>query len=191
MGEKLVRGGFVVTDASKLPDGGLIEQGAVAVDGDRVAAVGGYDELKGRYPQAEEIGSDRHVVIPGLVNTHHHGWGLTSLQLGFIDGYLEAWIPDIWQMKVVDAYLDTLWADMRNIRSGVTTLLHAAYGRDWSNYEGETRAKLRGACRLRHPGWVRRPRARPAHVRLPGRRDVSRVAAGRARGADRGDPRAR
>ena len=31
----------------------------------------------------------------------------------------------------------------KNIRSGVTTLLHAAYGRDFGNYEGETRAKLR------------------------------------------------
>jgi len=144
MAAKLVRGGFVVTDASKLPDGGLIEQGAVAVEGDRIAAAGSYDELKGRYPDAEELGSDRHVVIPGLINTHHHGWGLSSLQLGFTDGYLEAWIPEIWQIKIVDAYLDTLWGDMRNIRSGVTTLLHAAYGRDWSNYEGETRAKVRG-----------------------------------------------
>lgn len=143
MSERLVRGGYVVTDASKLPRGGLLENGAVAVESDRIAAVGPYEELKGRYPQAEEIGSERHVVIPGLVNTHHHGWGLTSLQLGFVDDYLEAWIPDIWQLKVVDAYLDTLWADMRNIRSGVTTLLHAAYGRDWSNYAGETRAKLR------------------------------------------------
>lgn len=143
MSEKLVRGGYVVTDASKLPAGGLLENGVVAIQGDRIVAVGGYEELKARYPHADELGSDRHVVVPGLVNTHHHGWGLSSFQLGFTDDYLEAWIPDIWQLKVVDAYLDTLWADMRNIRSGVTTLLHAAYGRDWSNYEGETRAKLR------------------------------------------------
>jgi 5-methylthioadenosine/S-adenosylhomocysteine deaminase len=143
MGEKLVRGGYVVTDASKLPDGGAIENGAIVVEGDRVAATGAYGNLKAKYPHAEEIGSDRHVVIPGLVNTHHHGWGLTSFQLGFTDDYLEAWIPDIWQLRIVDAYLDTLWADMRNLRSGVTTLLHAAYGRDWSNYAGETKAKLR------------------------------------------------
>jgi 5-methylthioadenosine/S-adenosylhomocysteine deaminase len=143
MREKLIRGGHVVTDASKLPRGGLIENGAVAVEGDQIADIGAYEEVKAKYPHAEEIGSDRHVVIPGLVNTHHHGWGLTSFQLGFGDDYLEAWIPDIWQLRIVDAYLDTLWADLRNIRSGVTTLLHAAYGRDWSNYVGETRAKLR------------------------------------------------
>ena len=143
MTDKLVRGRQVITDATGLPSKGLVEAGAVAVEGDTIAAVGAYADLKQRYPQAEEIGSERHVVIPGLINTHHHGWGLTSLQLGFTDDYLESWITDIWQMKLVDAYLDTLWADIRNIRSGVTTLLHAAYGRDWSNYVGETRAKLR------------------------------------------------
>ena len=139
----LIRGRYVVADAATVSSGGLIEEGAVAVEGDSVAAVGRYDDLKGRYPDAEEIGGEGHVVIPGLVNTHHHGWGLTSFELGFTDDYLEAWIMDIWQLKIVDAYLDTLWADMRNIRSGVTTLLHAAYGRDFGNYAGETRAKLR------------------------------------------------
>lgn len=143
MGAYLVSGRFVVADATRLAQGGLIEHGAVAVEGDSVVAVGPYDDLKSRYPDAEEIGGDGHVVIPGLVNTHHHGWGLTSLELGFTDDYLESWIIDIWQLKVVDAYLDTLWADMKNIRSGVTTLLHAAYGRDFGNYVGETRAKLR------------------------------------------------
>ena len=139
----LIRGRYVVADAATVSSGGLIEEGAVAVEGDSVAAVGRYDDLKARYPDAEEIGGEGHVVIPGLVNTHHHGWGLTSFELGFTDDYLEAWIIDIWQLKIVDAYLDTLWADMRNIRSGVTTLLHAAYGRDFGNYAGETRAKLR------------------------------------------------
>ena len=142
MAQKLVRGGHVITDASRLGNGGLIEDGAVAIDGSRVVETGPYAELADRYPDADAIGSERHVVLPGLINTHHHGWGLSSLQLGFTDDYLEPWILDIWQMKPIDAYLDTLWADLRNIRSGVTTLLHAAYGRDWGNYEGETRAKL-------------------------------------------------
>ena len=129
-------------------------------------------------------------MIPGLVNTHHHG-GLTSLQLGFTDGYLEAWIPDIWQMKVVDAYLDTLWADMRNIRSGVTTLLHAAYGRDWSNYEGETRAKLRGhADSGIRAGYAVHALDQHTFV-YQDDETLSRVSAGRARGADRSDSRRR
>jgi 5-methylthioadenosine/S-adenosylhomocysteine deaminase len=143
MTQKLVRAGYVIADPSRLSSGGLIENGAVAVEDDRIAVVGSYAELSERYPDAETIGSERHVAIPGLVNTHHHGWGLTSFQLGAVDDYLESWIIDIWQLPLVDAYLDCLWGDLRNIRSGVTTLLHAAYGRDWSRYEGENRDKLR------------------------------------------------
>ena len=140
---KLVRARQVIADPELLPHDGVVEDGAVAIEGDRIAAVGPYDELRRRFADAEEIGSERHVAIPGLVNTHHHGWGLTTLQLGVLDDYLESWIIDIWQLKPVDAYLDCLWGDLRNIRSGVTTILHASYGRDWGAYEAEARAKLR------------------------------------------------
>jgi cytosine/adenosine deaminase-related metal-dependent hydrolase len=121
----------------------LIAHGAVAVEDDTIAAVGTYAELKERYPHAEEMGSERHIVVPGLINTHHHGWGMTLFQLGAIDDYLESWILDNWRVKPLDKYLDVLYADMKNIRSGVTTLLHAAYFRDWGNFEGETQAALR------------------------------------------------
>jgi 5-methylthioadenosine/S-adenosylhomocysteine deaminase len=143
MTQKLIRASHVIADPTRLSSGGLIENGAVAVQDDRIAAVGSYAELSERYPDAETIGSERQVAIPGLVNTHHHGWGLSSFQLGALDDYLESWIIDIWQLPLVDAYLDCLWSDLKNIRSGVTTLLHAAYGRDWSRYEGEHRDKLR------------------------------------------------
>jgi cytosine/adenosine deaminase-related metal-dependent hydrolase len=143
MREMIVRGRYVVTDASTLPSEGWIENGALLIRGDRVAAVGAYEELRERHAGAAEIGTGEDIIIPGLINTHHHGWGLTSLQLGVVDDFFEAWLPASWQLKVVDAYLDTLWADLRNIRSGVTTLLHAGYMRDWASYEGETTSKLR------------------------------------------------
>src|SRR5262245_5113267 len=144
MNARLLRGRHVIFDPAALPAGGAIEDGAVAVEGDSVAAVGSYAELKARFPQAEELGSDRHVVMPGLVNSHHHGWGLTTLQLGAVDDYLEPWIVDFWCLhKPLDVYLDTLYANMKLIRSGVTTVLHAGYSRDWGNHEGETRAALR------------------------------------------------
>lgn len=143
MGELIVRGRHIVTDPTTLPDGGWLQDGAVLVRGDRIAAVDGYETLRARHPGVPEIGTGDDIVIPGLINTHHHGWGLSSFQLGFLDDHFEAWLPSCWQLKVVDTYLDTLWADMRNIRSGVTTVLHTAYGRDWGNYRGETLAKLR------------------------------------------------
>jgi 5-methylthioadenosine/S-adenosylhomocysteine deaminase len=145
MAARLVRGRFVVVDPGGLPASGLIEDGAVVIERGRVAEVGSYVELRTRHPNIHEIGSDAHVVLPGFVNTHHHGWGLTRFQLGVLDDYLERWIPPLWAAKPLDRYLEMLFADMKNIQSGVTTHLHAAYFRDWAycgDFEQETRAAL-------------------------------------------------
>ncbi|MEY2444591.1 MAG: 5-methylthioadenosine/S-adenosylhomocysteine deaminase, partial [Ilumatobacteraceae bacterium] len=50
----------------------IIRDGAVAVQGDRIIAVGKAGELAGRYPQATVVGGDHFVVTPGLINTHIH-----------------------------------------------------------------------------------------------------------------------
>jgi 5-methylthioadenosine/S-adenosylhomocysteine deaminase len=140
--DKLVRGGHVIFDPARLPAGGRLSHGAVVLDEGKVVAVDDYDVLKARHPDAEEIGSDDHVVMPGLINTHHHGTGLSMFQLGTGDDYLEPWLLDWFCTKPLDAYLDTLYACMKLIRSGVTTVLHAAYSRDWKLFEPETRASL-------------------------------------------------
>jgi 5-methylthioadenosine/S-adenosylhomocysteine deaminase len=65
----LVRGGTVVT-----MDGGrrVIEDGAVAVRGGRVVAVGTRSELQAQYTARETIDATGKVVIPGLINGHTH-----------------------------------------------------------------------------------------------------------------------
>ncbi len=45
---------------------------AVAFAGRDVVAVGPFDELVGRFPDAEVVGDDHGVVLPGLVNAHTH-----------------------------------------------------------------------------------------------------------------------
>ena len=143
MSDVIVRGVTVTGDVSS-PTGEIVPDGAVAIQGATIAAVGSFDHVRKRFEHADIVGSERHVVMPGLINTHHHGWGLTTFQLGAKDDLLEPWIIDFMRaMRPIDPYLDTLWADLQNIRSGVTTVLHAGIGRDWSAYEGEVREKLR------------------------------------------------
>jgi 5-methylthioadenosine/S-adenosylhomocysteine deaminase len=65
----LITGGIVVTmDASRR----VIPNGAVAVDADRIVAVGTTDEITGLFTAAERIDAQGQVVLPGLVNTHTH-----------------------------------------------------------------------------------------------------------------------
>src|ERR1043165_5497299 len=49
-----------------------ILDGAVVIDGDKISAVCGIDEIAARYPNAiiENLGES--AIIPGLVNCHSH-----------------------------------------------------------------------------------------------------------------------
>jgi 5-methylthioadenosine/S-adenosylhomocysteine deaminase len=65
----LVTGGIVVTmDRSSR----VFADGAIAVDGDRIVAVGTTDEITTLFTAAERIDARGQVVLPGLVNTHTH-----------------------------------------------------------------------------------------------------------------------
>lgn len=65
----IVRGADVVTmDEART----VFTDGAVAIAGDRIEAVGSYPELRDRYPEASVIGDGTGLVTPGYVNAHQH-----------------------------------------------------------------------------------------------------------------------
>jgi hypothetical protein len=68
----LVRGRYVLCKARNDRELAVVQDGAVLQADGRIEAVGAYDDLARRYPGLDTIGCPRHVVIPGLVNTHHH-----------------------------------------------------------------------------------------------------------------------
>jgi len=74
----LVRAGQVVP----AHDTAVILDGAVAVAGGKIEAVGSFEELSAKYPNADVIGGDDFLLIPGLINGHGHGRGLTDFQRG-------------------------------------------------------------------------------------------------------------
>jgi cytosine/adenosine deaminase-related metal-dependent hydrolase len=64
----VVRGGHLLT----MGPAGDLEDGAVAFAGGEVLAVGPAAEVGASFPDAEVVGDDRGVVLPGLVNAHTH-----------------------------------------------------------------------------------------------------------------------
>jgi 5-methylthioadenosine/S-adenosylhomocysteine deaminase len=64
----VVRGGHVLT----MGPAGDLRDGAVALGGGRILAVGPVDEVTGAFPGAELVGDEWGVVLPGLVNCHTH-----------------------------------------------------------------------------------------------------------------------
>jgi 5-methylthioadenosine/S-adenosylhomocysteine deaminase len=114
---KIVYGKYLIVD----PDT-VIPSGALFVDGDRVADYGEYARITRLYKADRTLGSSETLVIPGLVNAHSHGKGLTDFQRGHLDDTLETWK---WRsFPPVDPYLDTRWACIQLLESGVTATMH-------------------------------------------------------------------
>ncbi|MEI6495755.1 MAG: amidohydrolase family protein, partial [Actinomycetota bacterium] len=67
----LIRGDVVTMNAGRT----IITDGAVAVEGSSIAAVGTWAELRGLWPAADVIGDADCVVTPGYVNAHQHFTG--------------------------------------------------------------------------------------------------------------------
>jgi cytosine/adenosine deaminase-related metal-dependent hydrolase len=125
MVSSLIRGRYVICRATGRTEAEIIEDGAVFQRDGRIVEIGRYDALRQRHTPDEEVGSASHVVLPGLVNSHHHV-GLTPLQLGSRDHALELWIATRLGTRQVDLYLDTLYSAFEMIESGVTTVQHLA-----------------------------------------------------------------
>ena len=118
----LIRGRAIVRGVD--PDGRVeqIDDAAVLVRDGVIAEIGRTRDHSDR-DDADEIGGDDFVVLPGFVNAHHHV-GLTPLQLGAPDLPLELWINYRMGARRTDIHLDTLYSAFELVRSGVTTVQH-------------------------------------------------------------------
>lgn len=123
MPSSLIRGKHVICKVLNRNEAAIIENGAVFQRDGVIVEVGAYDALAAKYSPDEVLGSERHVVLPGFVNSHHHV-GLTAFQLGTPDLPLEQWTMHRSRKRDVDAYLDTLYAAFEMIESGITTVQH-------------------------------------------------------------------
>lgn len=80
--------------------------------------------------------------MPGLVNAHQHGRGLSQIQLGYPDDFLEPWIAGRRARGALDGRVVTTLAAARMIANGVTTTIHANYSYGTGNYEKELRDQI-------------------------------------------------
>lgn len=77
-----ILGPGVVVTSFREPD--VITAGAVAWSGDRIVATGAADEIARAYPDAVTIDAGGGLILPGLVNLHHHFY--SSLARGLNPG---------------------------------------------------------------------------------------------------------
>jgi cytosine/adenosine deaminase-related metal-dependent hydrolase len=103
-----------------------IENGAVAVSGQRIVGVGSLAEIVNRFPEFDVQAFGDAAVVPGLINTHTH------LELTALRGYLENEETDFfaWLKKLTSARLERMtpddiqvsatWGACEAVRAGIT-----------------------------------------------------------------------
>lgn len=129
----LIKGKYIIPAYDQIP----LEKGGVVVEGKKIIEVGRYDDLKGRFQGVEEIGNGSQLIIPGLVNAHSHGRGLSDFQRGGIDNTLETWLWSTRTYIPISTYNDVQFSAVRLIESGVTTTMHNHILKDPIHYEEE------------------------------------------------------
>ncbi len=109
----------------------VITDGAVAIAGAVIAAVGKTSELEARYQPSERIDGSRFVVVPGMVNTHIHITG-EPLTRGYVpdDTTFEenvfGWLCPLYAAhEAEDERTSAQLAAAEMLRSGTTTFLEA------------------------------------------------------------------
>lgn len=102
-----------------------IENGAVAIEEQRIAAVGPRSEIVERFPEFRVDDFGEAVILPGLINTHTH------LELTAMRGYLEneesdfvAWLRKLtfarMELTPDDIQVSATWGACEAVRAGIT-----------------------------------------------------------------------
>ena len=130
----LIGNGKVLTRDRDKP---YFADGAVAIEGEEILAVGDGRELRSRYPEAEWLDAQGGVIMPGLINAHTHIYSGLARGLA-IEGnnprnFLEILEGTWWNIDrhlTLDGTRASAYATILDcIRDGVTTIFdhHASF----------------------------------------------------------------
>jgi len=139
---KIFINGLVVTMD---PQRRVIADGAVAVAGALIQAVGRSEELCAAWPDAERIDVRDHLVLPGFINAHTHLFQVLIRGIG-VDMPLAEWLAKaVWpltrQLGPQECYLGTLLASAEMLGCGVTTFVDSHYiNKEKSSYDAIAQA---------------------------------------------------
>lgn len=120
----LILRGLVVTMDSQWR---VLEDGALAIVGMNIVAVGSSTDLAAQYDASETIDATGHIVMPGLVNAHTHAPAVLFRGL-LEDLTLEPWLEQSWlvEKRILNPDSIRLGAQLAHsemIQGGTTTAL--------------------------------------------------------------------
>lgn len=115
---------------------GVMDNVALLIDNGIVQAIiPDTEEGLAKYPNAKVLGNGRQLLLPGLVDAHSHGRGLSPIQKGVPNDFLENALFDWSAMIVLPPELTSSMCAYRHLRSGCTTLHHNGFDDDVSGVQ--------------------------------------------------------
>lgn len=119
-----------------------LRDGAVLVRGREIAAVGPWAEIAAAAPGARVTGGADQLVMPGLIDAHSHGRGLSPLQKGVPYDFLENYLFDLAGMISLPPDLASALTAVRHLRRGITMIHHNGWDNDGPAALADARAAI-------------------------------------------------
>jgi len=121
MADLIIRNGYVVTMD---PERRVLSDGAVAIEGNRIVAVGATEEVLAAHRAVHTIDATDRLVIPGLIDGHNHPFQYLSKGIGD-DVDIMTWLykrvyPYEAQLTEEEAYVGALGNYAQMLKSGTT-----------------------------------------------------------------------
>lgn len=137
MADLLIKNALVLTFDPNALTGQMIENGAVAIEGNLITDIGDTAKLEAKYPEARAINARGKVVMPGFIVTHSHmpyvlghNMPVDFSKLNDFWDMLQKmgweWLEDITTQEGV--YAASLYAATKMLRSGTTTICEFVEG---------------------------------------------------------------
>ncbi len=123
----IIGNGRLVTRSEALP---YLDDGAVAIEGNKILAVGKTEEIRKQYPGAEYMDARRRLIMPGMINGHHHYYSTMARgmpndsppAMKFSDILKGLWWRLDKQLTLEDVYYSAAIPMVEQIKNGVTTV---------------------------------------------------------------------
>jgi len=123
----IIGNGRLITHDQSKP---FFHNGAVVVEGNRVVETGETEVLKEKYSDAEFIDAKGQLIMPGMINTHHHIYsafarGMASsgpAPKNFVDILENMWWKVDKNLGLEDVRYSALTTYIESIKNGVTTV---------------------------------------------------------------------
>ncbi len=137
----IIANGPVITNDPALP---FIEDGAVVVRGDTIAAVGDSRAIRTAYPDEGVVDTAGRLIMPGLINAHTHAYSAYARGMGISlpTRNFQEILENLWWrldrlLDIEDVELNAATTFIECIRNGVTTAF------DHHSSPGAVRGSLR------------------------------------------------